>query len=94
MHALREAVLASDGDCPGETAEGENEDGEVLIVCDEDTAVRWFPNEEELTTGKLGMAIGLSGAGAFLTGPNWIIQGTTDELADLRESMGGELTVL
>lgn len=90
---LRSAVIDSDGDCPGETADGEGEGGEVLIRCSDDLTLRWFPNEDELKWGKVAVSLGALGDQSMLAGPNWIIQSETDELADIQESLGGELTV-
>lgn len=91
---LREAVLASDAECPGQTGSGGGaEDGEELLRCDDDLTLRWFVGEDDLKMGKIAMSMGLGGDGSYLSGPNWIIQGPTDDLAGIQESLGGELSV-
>lgn len=90
---LRDAVLASGGDCPGETVDGQEGDGELLIRCSDTLTLRLFANEEELKVGKLGFAIGFMDDDSILAGPNWIVQGPTGELDDIQETLGGELSV-
>lgn len=91
---LREAVLASEHDCPGETPDGDKDEGEVLIVCGDGTVLRWFAEDGDLAIGKVALNVGLVDADAYLTGPNWIVRGQTDALDDLQQSLGGELTAL
>lgn len=90
---LRNAVIDSDGNCPGETVDSEAGDTEELIRCSDDLTLRWFTNEDDMKMGKVLFSVGVMGDQSILSGPNWIIQGDTDELAEIQESLGGELTV-
>ena len=90
---LRSAVLDSGGYCPGETVDAEDGDPEEMILCSDDLALRWFTNEEDMKMGKTLFSLGVMGDLSILSGPNWIVQGETDELAKIQESLGGELTV-
>lgn len=90
---LRAAVIDSGGNCPGETVEAEAGDSEELIRCSDAMALRWFTNEKDMKMGKALFSAGFMGDLSILSGPNWIVQGETDELAEIQESLGGELTV-
>lgn len=93
VNDLRAAVIDSGGYCPGETVDSTDGDPEELIRCSDDLALRWFTNEDDMKMGKALFSAGFMGELSILSGPNWIVQGETDELAAIQESLGGELTV-
>lgn len=90
--ALREAVIAAGGECPGETVNGSAGDEEQRLQCSDTLTLRLFSEDEDLKTGELGIALGLTSDEAILTGPNWIVQGSAEELIELNEDLGGELS--
>ncbi len=88
---LREAVISSEVDCPGESVEADDEMGEEFIKCSDGLALSVFSNDADLSMAKGLYSMGTT---SFLSGPNWLVQADDDSvLSELRDSLGGELTV-
>lgn len=87
---LRDAVIASEVECPGDAVKHDDENGEDFIKCSEDLALSVFDTAENL-----GMAKAIYGFSetTFLSGDRWLIQGDAATLAKLKEKLGGSLDV-
>lgn len=87
---LREAVVASGVDCPGDAVKHDDKYGEDFIKCSEGLALQVFDTEQNQGLAKA--VYGFSKT-TYLAGPKWIIQGNSDALAKLKDKLGGSLTV-
>lgn len=88
---LRDAVIASDVECPGDAVKHDDEYGEDYIKCSEGLALQVFDTEKNQGLAKA--VYGFSKT-TYLAGPKWIIQGDDEAvLAKLKDKLGGSLTV-
>lgn len=87
---LREAVIASDVECPGDAVKHDDEYGEDYIQCSSDLALQVFDTEDNQGMAK---AVYDFSETTYLAGPRWIIQGEEALLAKLKNKLGGSLTV-
>ena len=88
---LREAVIASGVECPGDAVKHDDENGEDFIKCSDGLALSVFDTDKNQ-----GLAKAIYGFSktTYLAGPKWIIQGDDDAvLAKLKGKLGGSLTV-
>lgn len=88
---LREAVVASGVECPGDAVKHDDENGEDYIKCSGGLALSVF--DDEKNHGLAKAVYGFSKT-TFLAGPKWIIQAEDEAmLAKLKDKLGGSLTV-
>lgn len=91
--ALRDAVIKTGQKCPGETVEvTSRERGSSKVKCDKDLQIEVI-NDEQLM-GLMPITISTSKSRySYLLGNNWVIQGETSVLDELKGKLGGEITV-
>ena len=87
---LREAVIASGVECPGDSVKHDDKYGEDYIKCSADLALQVFDSESNQNTAK---ALNGFSKVSYLAGPKWIIQGDDAVLAKLKDKLGGSLSV-
>lgn len=91
--ALRDAVIKSGQKCPGETVEITSSERDASKVkCDKGLQLEVI-NDDQLM-GLMPITISTSKSEySYLLGQNWVIQGETSTLDELKAKLGGELTV-
>jgi hypothetical protein len=88
---LREAVIASGVECPGDAVKHDDKNGEDCIKCSGSLALSVFDTDQNHGLAKAVYGFSKS---TYLAGPKWIIQGDDEGvLAKLKDKLGGSLTV-
>lgn len=88
---LREAVVASGVDCPGDAVKHDDKYGEDYIKCSSSLSVAVYDKDSDA-----GLVQGVDDLSkvTYLKGQRWIIQGTdASTLGKLKDKLGGSLSV-
>lgn len=88
--SLRQAVIKSGVECPGETV-ADNDDG-GSIKCSSDLLLEIINDETTRQMSPVVFSLTKSKQ-SLLIGPNWVIQGETGSLDSIKAKLGGQLTV-
>jgi hypothetical protein len=87
---LREAVIASGVECPGDAVKHDDKYGEDFLKCTEKLALAVYDKDENMNLSK---ALHGFQKDTYLAGPRWIIRSDTSTLGKLKEKLGGSLVV-
>ncbi|MFK4295007.1 hypothetical protein ABH924_000139 [Arthrobacter sp. GAS37] len=88
---LREAVIASGVDCPGDAPDPSKDGTEDFIKCSSDMGLHVFTTDSEMSLGKTLMSFTKT---TSLQGPRWIVEAhDASVLAKIKDKLGGSLVV-
>ncbi|MBT2537266.1 hypothetical protein [Arthrobacter sp. ISL-69] len=87
---LREAVIASGVECPGDSSKRDDKYGEDYLKCNSKLAISVYDKDADLNIAK---SVHDFSKDTYLAGPRWIIQGDEDTLSKLKDKLGGSLAV-
>lgn len=88
---LREAVIASGVECPGDAADASDDGGEDFLKCSSDLGLHVFKTDDDTVMGKVWMGYSKTPS---LQGPRWIIESPdAGTLAKIKEKLGGSVVV-
>ena len=87
---LREAVIASGVDCPGDAVKHDDKYGEDYVKCASSLALAVYDDEKQAGLAKTVHDVSKA---TYLAGPRWVIQGDAGTLGKLKEKLGGSLAV-
>lgn len=87
---LRDAVIASGVDCPGDAVKHDDKFGEDYVKCSSSLALAVYGNDQQTDMSK---TIHDMSKDTYLVGSRWIIQGDAGTLGKLKDKLGGSLAV-
>lgn len=88
---LREAVVASGAECPGDHSDPSKDGTEDFIKCSSDMGLHVFKTDDAMISGKVMMSFDKHPS---LQGPRWIIESTDAAgLGKLKDKLGGSVVV-
>ena len=88
---LREAVIASGVECPGDAPNPSKDKTEDFIKCSAQMGLHVFTTDDAMVSGKVMMGFSKS---ASLQGPRWIIESPdTGMLGKLKDKLGGSVVI-
>lgn len=88
---LREAVVASGVECPGDHADPSKDKTEDFIKCSTTMGLHVFTTDDAMVSGKVMMDLSKSPS---LQGPRWIVESPdTSMLGKLKDKLGGSVVV-
>ena len=87
---LREAVLASGVDCPGDAVKHDDQYGEDFIKCTDSMSLAVYGKDSDMSMSK---ALHDFSKDTYLAGTRWIIQGDASTLGKLKDKLGGTLAI-
>lgn len=87
---LREAVIASGVECPGDAVKHDDEYGEDFIKCSQALSLAVYSENGDANMSK---ALHDFNKDTYLAGERWIIQGDDSTLGTLKEKLGGSLVI-
>jgi hypothetical protein len=88
---LRDAVIASDVECPGDASDPSEDGGEDFLKCSSDLGLHVFKTDDDMIMGKVWMGFSKTPS---LQGPRWIIESQDESmLAKVKETLGGSVVV-
>ena len=88
---LREAVIASGVECPGDAVKHDDKYGEDFVKCSSSLALAVYDKDSD---AGIANAVRDFSKDTYLSGPRWVIQATDDgTLAKLKEKLGGSLVI-
>lgn len=88
---LREAVIASGVDCPGDAVKHDDKYGEDYVKCSSGLSVAVYDKDSDAA---LVQGVDDFSKTSYLKGPRWLIHATdTATLAKLKDKLGGSLSV-
>lgn len=87
---LREAVIASGVECPGDTVKRDDKYGEDYVKCSQALALAVYAKDGDASISR---AVHDFSKDTYLAGQRWIIQGDASTLGALKEKLGGSLVI-
>lgn len=87
---LREAVISSGVECPGDASKHDDTYGEDFLKCSPKLALSVYDKDENQI---LSNAVHSMSKDTYLSGTRWTIQGDAETLGKLKDKLGGKLTV-
>ena len=88
---LREAVVSSGVECPGDHADPSKDGTEDFVKCSANMGLHVFTTDDAMITGKVMMGFTKTPS---LQGPRWIVESSdTSTLGKLKDKLGGSVVV-
>lgn len=87
---LREAVIASGVDCPGDAVKHDDKYGEDYVRCAAGLSLAVYAKDGDAAISKTVHEIQKD---SYLMGTRWIIQGDAGTLGKLKDKLGGSLSL-
>ncbi|MCO4257345.1 hypothetical protein [Pseudarthrobacter cellobiosi] len=88
---LREAVVASGVECPGDASDKSDSGDEDFLKCSSDLGLHVFKTDDAMITGKVMTGFTKTPS---LQGPRWLIQSEDESmLAKIKDKLGGSVVV-
>ncbi|RKO27658.1 hypothetical protein D7Z96_01680 [Pseudarthrobacter phenanthrenivorans] len=88
---LREAVVASGFECPGDASDLSDSGDEDFLKCSEDMGLHVFKTDDAMIVGKVMTGFTKTPS---LQGPRWMIQSEDESmLAKIKDKLGGSVVV-
>ncbi|WP_427130418.1 hypothetical protein [Pseudarthrobacter sp. S9] len=87
---LRDAVIASGVECPGDAVKHNDKFGEDFVKCSASMGVSVFDKDADLNIAKATHDFTKD---PYLAGARWLIQGDAGTLGKLKDKLGGSLAV-